>query len=86
MLKIRLRRMGSKKKPFYRLVVSDSRRTPRGPFVDIVGTYDPSQQPAAVNLDLDKIDAWVGKGARPSDTVKSLLRQAKAEAAAAPSS
>lgn len=84
MLKIRLRRMGSKKRPFYRVVVSDSRNTPRGPFVDVVGTYDPAQQPATVELDLAKIEEWVGKGAQPSDTVSSLVRQARAAAAAAP--
>ena len=74
--------MGSKKKPFYRVVVSDSRYTPRGPFVDIVGTYDPGRQPAAVEIDLAKFDAWVGKGAQPSDTVASLIRQARTTASA----
>ena len=77
MLKIRLRRMGSKKDPFYRIVVSDQRSTPRGAFVDIVGTYDPRENPAAINLDVEKTENWIGKGAQASDTVRSLLRQAK---------
>ena len=78
MLKIRLRRMGSKQNAFYRLVVSDSRRTPTGRFVDAVGTYDPGTDPAAVNLDVARIEEWIRKGAHPSDTVKRLLAKAKA--------
>ena len=78
MLKIRLRRMGAKKDPFYRVVVSDSRSTPSGRFVDVLGTYDPRTDPASVTLDVARTEEWVGKGARPSDTVRSLLGRAKA--------
>lgn len=75
MLKIRLRRMGAKKAPFYRIVVSDSRSTPQGRFVDVVGTYDPTTDPAALKLDVVKTQEWIGKGAQPSATVRSLLTQ-----------
>ena len=78
MLKIRLRRMGAKKDAFYRLVVSDSRSTPRGRFVDVLGTYDPRTDPAAVKIDVERAERWLSKGARPSDTVRSLLVRAKA--------
>jgi small subunit ribosomal protein S16 len=74
-LKIRLRRMGAKKAPFYRIVVSDSRSTPQGRFVDVVGTYDPTTDPAALKLDVVKTQDWIGKGAQPSATVRSLLAQ-----------
>lgn len=77
MLKIRLRRMGSKKKAFYRLVVSDSRTRPTGRFLDIVGTYDPGSDPAAVRVDVARAEEWIRKGAQPSDTVKRLLVEAK---------
>ena len=77
MLKIRLRRMGSKKKAFYRIVVSDSRKTPRGPFLETLGTYNPGTDPATVKLELAKIQEWIRKGAHPSDTVRSLLVQAR---------
>ncbi len=77
MLKIRLRRMGSKQDAFYRVVVSDSRSTPLSRFVDTVGTYDPGKDPAVVDLDVAKIDAWIKKGAHPSPTVKSLLEKAR---------
>ena len=78
MLKIRLRRMGSKQDAFYRVVVSDSRKTPTGRFVDIVGTYDPGTDPADVRLDVGRVEEWIRKGAQPSDTVKRLLTRAKA--------
>jgi small subunit ribosomal protein S16 len=73
--------MGAKHEPFYRVVVSDSRKTPRGAFVDIVGTYDPGSEPAAVRLDVARTEDWIRKGAHPSDTVKSLLAKARAKAA-----
>jgi len=76
-LKIRLRRMGSKKNAYYRIVVSDGRSTPQGRFVDVVGTYDPGTDPATVKLDVPKTEEWIGKGAHPSPTVKSLLVNAK---------
>ena len=72
MLKIRLRRMGSTHKPFYRLVVSDSRRTPLARAVDEVGYYDPRAEPPRVEIDGSKIDHWVGKGAQMSPTVARL--------------
>ncbi len=77
MLKIRLRRMGSKHDAFYRIVVSDSRSTPRGRFVDVLGTYDPGTDPATVKVDVARAEDWIGKGAHPSDTVRSLIVQAK---------
>jgi len=80
-LKIRLRRMGSKGDAFYRVVVSDSRSTPGGRFVETVGTYDPGTDPATVRLDLARIDEWVRKGAHPSETVKSLVERARASGA-----
>jgi len=83
MLRIRLRRMGAKHDPFYRVVVSDSRSTPRGSFVDILGTYDPGSDPAAIRLDVARAQDWIRKGAHPSDTVKSLLAKARAKAVAA---
>ena len=82
MLKIRLRRMGSKKDAFYRVVVSDSRSTPRGRFVDILGTYDPGTDPSTVKLDVERAEEWIRKGAHPSDTVRSLLAGAKAASTA----
>ena len=78
MLKIRLRRMGAKKDAFYRLVVSDSRSTPSGRFVDVLGTYDPRTDPAEIKIDVERAEQWMGKGAHPSDTVRSLLGRAKA--------
>ncbi len=76
MLKIRLRRMGATHAPFYRLVVNDSRLTPRGKAVDEVGYYDPRSEPARVEIDKEKIDYWVGQGAQMSGTVKRLVKNA----------
>ena len=76
MLKIRLRRMGAKKKAFYRIVVSDSRSTPSSRFLDVLGTYDPGTDPATVKLDVDRAEAWIKKGAQASETVKSLISRA----------
>lgn len=78
MLKIRLRRMGSKQDAFYRVVVSDSRVTPRGRYVDVLGTYDPGMDPPAVRIDFARAADWIRKGAHPSDTVRSLLTRSKA--------
>ncbi|HEX4825695.1 MAG TPA: 30S ribosomal protein S16 [Candidatus Polarisedimenticolaceae bacterium] len=84
MLKIRLRRMGSRQDPFYRVVVSDSQRTPQGRFVENLGTYNPGTQPETVQLDVEKAQAWIKKGAHPSETVRSLLVKAqKAKSAGA---
>lgn len=84
MLKIRLRRMGSKHDACYRVVVSDGRSTPGGRFVDVLGTYDPGTEPSTVKLDVAKADAWIAKGAHPSDTVRALITRARREPAAAP--
>ncbi|MFV0635836.1 30S ribosomal protein S16 [Mitsuokella sp.] len=72
-VKIRLNRMGAKKNPFYRIVVADSRSPRDGRFIEVLGNYDPSQNPAVVNVDEDKVLDWMNKGAQPTDTVKNLL-------------
>lgn len=72
-VKIRLNRMGAKKNPFYRIVVADSRAPRDGRFIEILGNYDPSKQPAAVSVDEDKVLDWMNKGAQLTDTVKNLL-------------
>ncbi len=72
-VKIRLNRMGAKKNPFYRVVVADSRAPRDGRFIEILGNYDPSQTPAAVNLDEEKVLKWMNNGAQPTDTVKNIL-------------
>ena len=77
MLTIRLSRFGKKKKPFYRVVVTESSRPRDGRFVEVVGTYDPLKNPAEVKLDAERIKYWVGKGAQPSDTVRSMIRRQK---------
>jgi small subunit ribosomal protein S16 len=69
--------MGSRQNAFYRIVVSESRKPPGGRFVDVLGTYDPGTAPATVRLDVGKTEDWIRKGAHPSDTVKSLLVQAR---------
>jgi len=77
MLEIRLRRMGAKKKPFYRLVVSDSRRRPTGAVLDVVGEYEPGREPAHLKVDLERADAWLRKGAQTSETVRQLLKRSR---------
>ncbi|MDQ0204207.1 30S ribosomal protein S16 [Pectinatus haikarae] len=72
-VKIRLNRMGAKKNPFYRIVVADSRAPRDGRFIEIVGNYDVTKEPAVVNIDEEKVIDWMSKGAQPTDTVKSLL-------------
>lgn len=72
-VKIRLNRMGAKKNPFYRIVVADSRAARDGRFIEVIGNYDPSKQPAVVNVDEAKVLDWMNKGAQPTDTVKNLL-------------
>jgi len=76
-LAIRLSRSGKKKRPFYRVVVTDKRRPRDGRFVEIVGTYDPLKKPAEIKLDADRIKYWLGCGAQPSNTVRSFLRNQK---------
>ena len=74
-VKIRLRRMGYKKHPFYRVVVADSRSPRDGRFIDEIGTYDPNQEPASVKIDSDAAKKWLADGAQPTDTVAKLLKQ-----------
>lgn len=76
MVKIRLRRMGAKKAPFYRVVVADSRYPRDGRFIEEIGTYNPLTNPAEIKIDLDKANAWIKNGAQPTDTVKALLKKA----------
>ncbi|MDF7626948.1 30S ribosomal protein S16 [Lactobacillaceae bacterium L1_55_11] len=75
-VKIRLKRMGAKKRPFYRVIVADSRSPRDGRFIETVGTYNPITVPAEVKLDEEKILSWLANGAQPSDTARNLLRQA----------
>lgn len=82
-VRIRLTRMGRKKKPFYRIVVADSEAKRDGRFLEVVGTYDPMQNPAAVTVKQDRVDDWLARGAKPTDTVRSLLKKAPAQPAAA---
>ena len=82
MLSIRLKRVGTTKKPHYRVVVADSRAWRDGRFVEVLGHYDPRRQPAFVKIDTDRAQYWIGKGARPSETVRSLLKQQVAAPAA----
>ena len=78
MVKIRLERMGAHKKPFYRVVVADS-RTPRdGRFIEEIGTYDPLKDPAEIKIDVEKAQKWLSTGAQPTDTVRALLKKAGA--------
>jgi small subunit ribosomal protein S16 len=76
-LTIRLARIGKKKKPFYRVVVIERTRARDGRFVENVGTYDPLKKPADIKLNADRIKHWLGRGAQPSDTVRSFLRRQK---------
>ena len=76
MLKIRLRRQGSKHAPFYRIVVSDSLRTPSAATVEQIGSYNPTKKPSQLTIDKERVTYWVSKGAQLSPTVKSLLKRA----------
>jgi small subunit ribosomal protein S16 len=82
MLSIRLRRTGTTKRPYYRVVVADSRDWRDGRFVEVLGHYDPRKNPAVVKIDQERAKYWIGKGARASETVESLLKRTAAEAAA----
>ena len=75
-VKLRLKRMGSKQKPFYRIVAADSRSPRDGRFIETVGTYNPIKQPAEINIDEEKAIKWLKNGAQPTDTVKALLSKA----------
>ena len=74
MVKIRLRRMGAKKAPFYRVVVADSRYPRDGRFIEEIGYYDPTKEPSVVSIDKETADKWLANGAQPTDTVKKLLK------------
>ena len=75
-VKIRLRRMGAKKNPFYRIVVADSRYPRDGRFIEEIGYYDPTKNPSVVSIDADKAKQWLSNGAQPTDTVRELLKKA----------
>ena len=74
-VKIRLRRMGAKKAPFYRVVVADSRSPRNGRFIEEIGTYDPTQEPTLFQIDADKAKQWMANGAQPTETVKAMLKK-----------
>ena len=74
-VKIRLRRMGAKKAPFYRIVVADGRYPRDGRFIEEIGTYDPTKEPSAVIVDAEKAKAWLANGAQPTDTVRVILKK-----------
>lgn len=75
-VRIRLTRLGRKKQPFYRIIVADSESKRDGKFLDVVGTYDPLQDPAVIKIDNSKLEDWMSKGALPTTTVKSLIKKA----------
>jgi small subunit ribosomal protein S16 len=76
LVKIRLTRLGAHKKPFYRLIVTDSKARRNGPFIEILGTYDPLKKPSEIKIDLEKAKSWLQKGAQPTDTAKRLMQKA----------
>lgn len=78
MVKIRLRRMGAKKAPFYRVVVADSRDPRDGKFIEEIGTYDPLTNPATIKINMERAKYWISNGAQPTDTVRGLLKKAEA--------
>ena len=77
-VKIRLRRMGAKKAPFYRVVVADSRFARDGRFIEEIGYYDPTKEPSVVKIDAEKAKQWLSNGAQPTDTVRALLKKVNA--------
>lgn len=78
MVKIRLRRMGAKKAPFYRIVVADSRSPRDGRFIEEIGTYDPSAEVNKLTVDMERAKYWIANGAQPTDTVRGLLKKVEA--------
>ena len=74
-VKIRLRRLGAKKRPFYRVVVADSRYPRDGRFIEEIGYYDATKEPSIINIDQEKAKSWIANGAQPTDTVKALLKR-----------
>ncbi len=81
MVKIRLTRLGAHKRPYYRVIVADSKARRDGPFIEIIGTYDPLKEPSEIKIDTDKAKKWLQRGAQPTDSVKRLLQRAGLEAA-----
>ena len=77
MVKIRLQREGKKKAPFYHIVVADSRRSRDGKIIEQIGTYDPMTEPGTIVLDKEKVEKWIKNGAKPTDTVKTLIEKVK---------
>ena len=78
MVKIRLRRMGAKKSPFYRIVIADSKSPRDGRFIEEIGTYNPLTTPSEITVDKERADYWIKNGAQPTDTVRALLKKANA--------
>lgn len=83
MVKIRLRRIGGKGNPFYRIIVADVNSPRNGRFIEELGYYDPNKKPAEVKVDMDKVNDWIRKGAQPTDSVRKILKTASQEAPAA---
>jgi small subunit ribosomal protein S16 len=81
-VKIRLARMGRKKRPFYRIVVANSEAKRDGSFLEVVGTYDPLQEPAAISIQQEKLQNWLDKGAQPTETVRTLIAKSSAKVSA----
>ncbi len=81
---IRLRREGAKNRPYYKIVVTDSRSPRDGKFIEIIGTYDPKKSGHNSTVKMDRVEYWIGKGAQPSDTVRSLIKRNKKQATTAP--
>ncbi len=80
MVKIRLKRQGAKKAPFYRIVIADSRAPRDGRNIEEIGTYDPMATPASINIDMERAKYWLANGAQPTDTVRGLLKKAEEKA------
>jgi len=76
LVKIRLTRLGAHKRPFYRIIVADAKARRDGPFIEILGTYNPLVEPSKIEVDVERAKHWIGQGAQPSDTVKRLLQKA----------
>lgn len=81
MVKIRLTRIGAHKRPFYRIVVADSRARRDGPFIEIIGTYNPLKEPPEIKIDLEKAKKWLQRGAQPTETAKKLMQKAELQPA-----
>jgi small subunit ribosomal protein S16 len=81
LVKIRLTRLGARKRPYYRVIVADSKARRDGPFIEIIGTYDPLKEPSEIKIDAEKAKKWLQRGAQPTDSVKRLLQRAGLEAA-----